>query len=159
MAARRVTYDSKNDCRTRSAVTFSGMEKNYPLLFVYLVKIFGTLALWSAPLLLAPASVFAALGLPDEPMLTYRLLGWAYAVLCIGYGLGLHAEWHGRRETIPLWVGLYSNGGAAVVLGHALMTGALGNHFWLNLHISVSAISALSIALGLYAFGLKKPIV
>lgn len=133
------------------------MQKNHPLIAVYIVKILGTLSLWCVPLLLAPAWVFAALGLPAEPLLTYRLLGWAYLVLCIGYGLGLQAEWQGRRETIPLWVGLYSNGGAAIVLGHALLTGGLNDNFWLHLHIAISAVSALSIALGLYAFGLKKP--
>lgn len=84
---------------------------------ILLLKIMATVLFWSIPLLLFPDFLFTALDFPTQPHYMFvRLLGLAYAALCLGYGFALQASLQGRRLMGPIWVGLVSNGGAFILL-------------------------------------------
>jgi hypothetical protein len=123
------------------------------LVRVYQLKIGATLLLWCVPLLLFPASVLEAIGLPAQATPVFlRLLGWAYLSLCVGYGFGLQAALRGEVAPGPLWVGIVSNGGACAWL---LWFGASGGfQAWGPLAqglmwLSIAGTAAITV--GLYA--------
>ena len=127
---------------------------------VLAVKLAVTVALWAGPLLVAPVSLLVALGFPEpRPVLFLRLLGAAYAALSVGYALGLRAARRGVYPETVVWMGVVSNGGAAVLLGLAAASGAWSDwgplaqaYLWGSL-----AATAL-VAAGLGAFGvLARP--
>ena len=126
------------------------------LIFVYWIKILGTLAMWCVPLLLLPRAVLADYGVSASEVMFLRMLGWAYIALCVGYGFGLRAAMAGRLETAPLWVGVVSNGGAAVLMTyHMLADGAFAGLPLMQGLIWLSAASAAGITVGLWYFGLR----
>ncbi len=84
---------------------------------VFIFKIAATVIFWCIPLIMLPAELLAALGLPDQPSYLFvRLLGWAYLALCVGYAFGLSMSLQGQRALGPIWVGMVSNGGACAYL-------------------------------------------
>lgn len=122
---------------------------------VFTLKIVATVTVWCAPLILFPASLLEAMGLPRADITIFlRLLGWAYLALCVGYAFGLRSALHGRRAIGAIWMGIVSNGGAGALLLYFGLTGA-----WLSWGSFVqylawtSAMAALLIAAGLFAFG------
>ena len=127
-----------------------------PLARVFTVKLAVTAVFWAGPLILAPASLFEAAGLPGEAVLLARLLGWAYVALGVGYGFGLREVRAGRRATSAVAVGVVSNGCAGACLAYFGATGALaGWDHWLQVMAWASSAVALGIALGLYWYGLR----
>lgn len=122
---------------------------------VFAFKIIATVTLWCLPLILLPTRLLEAAGLPPQPTYLFvRLLGWAYLALCIGYAFGLHSALHGRRALGPIWVGIVSNGAAAVCLGAYGLSGAFAD-WGIALQVLAwgSAILAAAITVGLLVFG------
>ncbi len=126
---------------------------------VFVFKIAATILFWCIPLLLFPAALLDAVGLPEQPTLMFlRMLGWAYLALCVGYAFGLRAALHGERLAGPIWVGIVSNGGACVYLA---VYGALGTwSSWggfVQFLLWSSMAATAAITLGLYLFGVRQP--
>jgi hypothetical protein len=121
-----------------------------------MAKIAVTALFWAGPLVLAPARLLTAAGLPREAVPVARLLGWAYVALCVGYWFGLREVRAGRRATSTVVVGIVSNGGASAYLTYFGVTDA-----WAGWHPAARgvawafALTTLAIALGLYWFGLR----
>ena len=114
-------------------------------------KIVITVCVWALPLLLLPANLYVSLGFPSpEPAVFLRLLGTAYAALVVGYAHGLMRA---RRREYPVEavsVGIVSNGGAAVVLGLAALSGSWSAWGVLaRLYMWFSLFAVTAIALGL----------
>ena len=129
------------------------------LSLVFVLKIAATVLFWCIPLLLFPAALLDALGLPEQPTLLFlRMLGWAYLALCVGYAFGLRAALQGERRAGPIWVGIVSNGGACVYLA---VYGALGTWSgwggFVQFLLWSSMIATAGITLGLYLFGVRQP--
>ena len=123
---------------------------------VIMVKIAVTVLFWAGPLILAPAPLLAAAGLPSEAVPLARLLGVAYVALCVGYGFGLREVRAGRRATSTVVGGGVSNAGAGAYLTYFGVTGAwVGWHPALQVGVWASAAVTLGIALGLYWSGLR----
>jgi hypothetical protein len=124
---------------------------------VLTVKIAVTVLFWAGPLIVVPAPLLAAAGLPSEAVLLARLLGVAYVALCVGYGFGLREVRAGRCATSTVVVGVVSNAGAGAYLTYFGVTGAwVGWHSALQVALWASAAVALGIALELYWSGLRK---
>ena len=126
------------------------------LVRIYFVKILLTVLVWCAPLLVLPDVVADAVGLEGAatPFLL-RLLGLAYLALCVGYAFGLQAAWVGQRRHGPLWAGIVSNGGAAVLLGWVVVSGTHAPWPWqAQAVVFLSAAAAALIALGLFWYAL-----
>ena len=126
---------------------------------VLIFKIAITVLLWCIPLLFFPLSWIQALGLPITGGPTFifmRLLGMAYATLCVGYGYGLQSTLKGKRLMAPIVAGIVSNGGACILL---LVYGFSGT--WLGwgplMQILMwgSIFATGLITLGLYLFGIR----
>ena len=118
---------------------------------VLMAKIVVTVFAWALPLLLLPAEMFVLLGFPlPEPPVFLRLLGTAYAALVVGYALGLGRA---RRNAYPaeaVYVGIASNGGAAVVLAIAALSGswsAWGSLAKVYMWFSLFAVTAIALGL------------
>ena len=122
----------------------------------FIVKIGLTLVFWCVPLLLFPADLLEAIGLPPQSSwLLVRLLGWAYLALSVGYGFGLHASLQGVRAPGPIWTGIVSNGGACIWLLVFGLAGAWADWGVLaRLLLWSSAAATGLITLALVAFGL-----
>ncbi len=75
------------------------------------------LVLWAAPALFLPAPWFPLVGIPQPPLaqlVFVRLLGAAYAALCVGYALAWRTP---ARHPGAILVGIVSNGlGALAIL-------------------------------------------
>lgn len=124
---------------------------------VFVAKIVITAFAWAGPLLLLPADVLCAAGLPREGVPFARLLGWAYVALGVAYGFGLRALREGRRATDAVVVGIVSNGGASAYLAYLGASGAwTGRHPTIPVAAWASAGLAFTIALALYWFGLRE---
>jgi hypothetical protein len=124
---------------------------------IYLVKILGTVMLWCIPLLFFPVALFSQFGIQAVNPFLFRLLGWAYCVLCLGYYLGLSGELKGVRNVPILWMGVMSNVGASVILFYyQIIEKAFDHHSILNSYMLVSALGTSAISLGLIYFGLIK---
>lgn len=125
------------------------------LRIVLIVKIALTFVLWAAPLLLAPKRLFQYIGIPiDETLVFARLLGMAFATLCIGYAAALMEVLAGRQPLPTLiYMGIASNGGAAAVILFQFLFGGLGRWApparWL---IGFSGFAAAAIAIALACF-------
>uniref|UniRef100_A0A0G4G038 Uncharacterized protein n=1 Tax=Chromera velia CCMP2878 TaxID=1169474 RepID=A0A0G4G038_9ALVE len=87
------------------------------------LKIGGTLVFATIPVLLFPRFLIKKLlGRVPEPILYFRLLGWAWVALLVGYTEGLvrllsYNEW-------PDWtlrMGIVSNGGATCIVAYHLL--------------------------------------
>lgn len=124
---------------------------------ILIFKIVATLACWSAPLILLPATTIEAMGFPpQETYIFVRMLGWAYLSLCVGYGFALRSALAGKRALGPIWVGVVSNGGAFAYL---LYYGLLGT--WDSWGTPVqgvawgSVLATLAITVGLVVYGLR----
>ena len=130
---------------------------------VLVFKIGATVLFWCLPLLVLPAGTLAQAGLPVEANAMFlRLLGWAYLVLCVGYGFSLQASLQGKRLLPPIWVGLVSNGGACIYLMYFGLTGTWGNWPWfVQAVVWGSVVATALITLGLYMFGIRgsEPVV
>ena len=118
---------------------------------VLMAKIVVTVFVWVLPLLLLPAEILVLLGFPlPEPAVFLRLLGIAYAALVVGYALGLRQA---RRKAYPaeaVYVGIVSNGGAAVVLAIAALSGswsAWGPLARVYMWFSLFAVTAITLGL------------
>ena len=102
----------------------SSLALNQGLSIVMKVKIIVTIVAWCVPMLLFPASILSSLGLPvPDPIIYLRLLGMAYIALVVGYGFGLRAVRRGEYPEATVWVGIVSNGGAAMILAFYGLSG------------------------------------
>jgi hypothetical protein len=104
-----------------------------------------------------PASLLGSIGFPDQASYMFvRMLGWAYFTLCIGYWFGLRASLRGERALGPIWVGIFSNGGAFLYLSYYGFSGA-----WSTWGAAVqfvgwgSIVATFLITLGLLVYGVK----
>jgi hypothetical protein len=135
------------------------MQTMNALAKVLIFKIAATLLFWCIPLILFPASLLQALGLPVDPTAMFlRMLGWAYLALCVGYGFALAAALRGERLLGPIWVGLVSNGGACLYLSYYGLNGAW--NAWsgaVQFVLWASVAATLAITSGLYRYGLRPP--
>lgn len=124
---------------------------------VFVLKIAATVTCWCVPLILFPAALLEAIGMPQQPTYLFvRLLGWAYLALCVGYAFGLQAALRGTRAMGPVWVGVVSNGGAcAILLWYGISGAWQGWGLALQALLWASAVATAAITAGLYAFGVK----
>lgn len=117
-------------------------------------KIAITAIFWCIPLLVFPASWFAALGVPAPvPLIFARLLGAAYLALLVGYYMGLKGLDNGESAAAVIHMGIASNAMAALLLAYFAATGSLSS--WgmgAQIFVWVSALGALSIAISLLRF-------
>ncbi|MCG8672755.1 MAG: hypothetical protein MI867_25365 [Pseudomonadales bacterium] len=129
---------------------------NQKLYYLLIFKITLTLAMWCIPLMLFPAELLEWLGFPSiEPSLFSKLLGMAYLALVVGYTFGLLAVRNGETPINTIWVGIVSNGGAAIILGFYGLQGAWSEWGWFaQLHMWLSFIGVTIITFGLFIFGL-----
>ncbi|MCB9478978.1 MAG: hypothetical protein H6684_03700 [Deltaproteobacteria bacterium] len=115
-------------------------------------KLAVTVAIWAGPMLFLPKSVFALLGFPiPEPFLFVRLLGAAYLALCVGYGSGVVELSRGRSAAGAVWMGVVSNGSAAMLVALAAMRGTFAD--WPGLakaYMAVSGVLAAALAVALF---------
>lgn len=125
---------------------------------VLIFKIALTVAFWCVPLLFFPRWLLEQIGFPvPEPMIFLRLLGWAYVALVVGYGFGLAEVRRGRLPLAVIWVGVVSNGGAALLLAAHAASGtwsAWGTAAQINMWGSLVATGAITA--GLVAEGLLQ---
>lgn len=123
------------------------------------VKLALTVALWAGPLVAAPVPALLALGFPrPEPLLFVRLLGVAYAALAVGYALGLRDARRGLHPEAAVWVGVASNGAAAVVLGLGAAGGAwTGWGAPAQAYMWGSLVATTAVTAGLVWWGLGAP--
>ena len=110
-------------------------------------KIVVTIFLWVIPSLFFPQRLSNSFGFPPLEPLFIKLLGAAFAALCLGYILGLREIKNGRYPEISVWVGILSNGGAALILAFYGFSGHWNtwkpfaqNFMWFSL-IAVSAVT------------------
>jgi hypothetical protein len=90
-----------------------------PLSRVCIFKNTATLSFQSVPMILLPGSVLESIGFPpQDSRMFFRMLGWAYLALCVGYTVGLRAALKGAYSEGPVYVGLMSNGGACLYLAY-----------------------------------------
>ena len=84
-----------------------------------------------------------------------RMLGWAYFALCIGYAFGLKDARVGVLNPGPIWMGIFSNGGACLFLLTYGLQGAWNEWDpWIRFVLWASCLAAGFITTGLVAFGL-----
>lgn len=123
---------------------------------IFVVKIAATVICWCVPLILFPATVLEAIGMPQQSTYLFvRLLGWAYLALCVGYGFGLQASLRGARAIGPIRVGIVSNGAACAVLLYYGVSGEWqGWGAALQVLLWASVLVTAAIAAGLYVFGI-----
>ena len=128
----------------------SGLER------VFTAKIVVTAFFWAGPLLLFPAGLLCAAGLPREGVPLARLLGCAFLALCVGYAFGLREVRAGRDATSAVVVGIVSNASAGAYLTYFGASGALaGWHQAARILAWASAAVTLGIAFALYWYGLR----
>lgn len=127
------------------------------LIFIYYSKIAFTLVAWCLPLLFFPNLLLTAFDI-QEPVVSYflRLLGWAYLALCVGYFVGLVNAKKGVLLFPPIWAGIVSNSGAAMLL-FMLASNYYSQLPWqLTAFIFVSSTGAAFVTYILIYFGLVK---
>lgn len=123
---------------------------------VFTAKIVVTALFWAGPLLLFPAALLGAAGLPREGVPIARLLGCAFLALCVGYAFGLREVRAGRDATSAVVVGIVSNASAGAYLMYYGASGALtGWHQTVRILAWASAAVTLGIAFALYWYGLR----
>ena len=97
---------------------------------------------WGFPFLFFPSkwlTFFLGSELLAEHLIFMRLLGWAYLALCVGYYGGYQrAQQSGQVPVDTMYMGIASNGGAAVLLTWSLFTGA-GEEFLSRFLLGTSA--------------------
>lgn len=123
---------------------------------VLVFKIAFTITAACIPLLLFPENLLQWLGYAvPQPQIFLRLLGMAYLALVVGYGFGLRDSMRGIHPSSVIWVGIVSNGGAAL-----LFAVAAAQHVWESWGVIAriamwgSLFSVSIITLGLILFGL-----
>lgn len=128
---------------------------------VLVFKITFTLTASCIPLLLFPASLLHWLGFPvPEPQLFLRLLGMAYIALIAGYGFGLQASLRGHYPAGVVWMGIFSNVGALVLLASAAFQNS-----WASWGMPAQALMWISlfcvgcITIGLLVYGPYRSLV
>jgi hypothetical protein len=126
------------------------------LLIVFLIKILFTAIFWSLPLLFAPEKLVLWIGIPiTNNMIFLRLLGMVYTSLLVGYIFAFNSIRQGEYPLTTVWVGIVSNGGAALIL---LVYGLFG--YWKSWKIIAQAgmwffmFATALISIGLIATGL-----
>ena len=123
---------------------------------VLVFKIAFTITAACIPLLLFPTSLLQWLGFSvPEPQIFLRLLGMAYAALIVGYGFGLRDSMRGIHPSAMIWVGIVSNGGAALMFAVAASQNVWGS--WgviAQMIMWGSLLSLCIITIGLIRFGL-----
>jgi len=119
--------------------------------FVLTAKILVTVFFWALPLLLLPESLFVYIGFPEpNPKVFVQLLGMAYASLAVGYAMGLKKANSNTHPVEAVWVGIVSNGGAAIILGVNAIVGTWSN--WgpiARIYMWSSLVAVTLITLGL----------
>lgn len=125
------------------------------LIHVLTFKIAFTVVGACVPLLLLSESSLQWLGFDvPQPILFLRLLGMAYAALIVGYAFGLRDARQGIYPVQAIWVGIVSNGGAALMLSFAALNGAWAQWGALaQLLMWGSLICLTGITAGLISFG------
>lgn len=125
------------------------------LIHVLTFKIVFTVIGSCIPLLLLSESSLQWLGFSvPQPILFLRLLGMAYLALIVGYAFGLKEAKRGIYPAHAVWVGIVSNGGAALILSFAALSGAWAS--WgviAQVMMWGSLICLTGITVGLIAFG------
>ena len=92
---------------------------------VYLFAILVTAGAWCVPLFVATNVIAEALASPSEATrLLLRLLGSAWAALCIAYVFAVGAAFRGERRPGTLWAAVAANGGTCFFLAGTIVTGA-----------------------------------
>ncbi|PTU30203.1 hypothetical protein [Stenotrophobium rhamnosiphilum] len=125
------------------------------LIHVLTFKIVFTIVGACVPLLLLPASALQWIGFDvPQPILFLRMLGMAYAALIVGYAFGLRDAKRGIYPAQAVWVGIFSNGGAALILSFAALNGTWA-HWGAMAQMLMwgSLISLTGITAGLISFG------
>ena len=85
-----------------------------PLAFIIALKIVVT-GVWIAGCWSDGLREGAGIPLP-EPQLFFRLLGFAYAGLVVGYAIGWYQTWKNHRAAATVGAGIVSNGGSCLCL-------------------------------------------
>lgn len=123
-------------------------------------KILFTILAWALPFLLLPKSMFQPLlGYTPEPLFLIRLLGWAYFALVVGYSFGLRQIGQQIFPWGTVIMGLFSNGGAALLLMYFLLMGDVANHTGLPVMLlwaSCAALLLITLGLSVSAFQFSK---
>ncbi len=125
------------------------------LSIVLIVKISVTILLWGLPLLIFPVQVFQALGFPElDPLVFIKLLGMAYLALVVGYWFGLQEVRRNKYPDATVWVGIVSNGGAAIILAVYGFSNAWQNWgTFAQIFMWMSMVATAGITGGLIMFG------
>lgn len=125
------------------------------LIHVLTFKIAFTVVGACVPLLLLSESALQWLGfVVPQPILFLRLLGMAYVALIVGYAFGLKEARQGIYPAQAVWVGIVSNGGAALLLGFAALNGTWAQWGALAQMLMWSSLICLTgITAGLISFG------
>ncbi len=125
------------------------------LIHVLTFKIAFTVVGACVPLLLLSESALQWLGFEvPQPILFLRMLGMAYAALIVGYAFGLKDAKRGIYPAHVVWIGIVSNGGAALILSFAALNGTWAQWGDLAQILMWSSLICLTgITAGLIAFG------
>jgi hypothetical protein len=119
------------------------------------LKIVVTTVLWFVPLLFFPSDLLRTVGFPDmAPLIFIKLLGMAYGALLVGYVFGFIAVCHGSYPHSTVWMGILSNGGAALLLSIGAFQGSWATWgFWARFIMWLSLAATGLISAALIAFG------
>ncbi len=120
-------------------------------------KIVVTVIAWAMPFLFLPKDLFVHfIGFSPEPLFLVRLLGWSYLALVVGYTYGLKQANEGVAPWGVIYMGLVSNGGAALIVGWQILFDEAAHLTGIpTILLSASFAALLAITLGL-AFSAMK---
>ena len=121
------------------------------LVVTYVLKIVITLVFWCLPLLFFGEAIRGEMDI-QQPVVDYlfMLLGWAYVALCVGYGVGLFQLLKYKQvNQAPIFAGIASNGGAALLLTLFLLNSQNQLNECLLYFLLISALGAALVTLSL----------
>lgn len=125
---------------------------------VLLFKVLVTFTFWVIPLLFFPSDWLQYIGFEStQNFFVIRLLGLAYLSLTVGYTFAYFEARKGIVLKPVIWVGLVSNGSAAIMLTIFLWIGYFSNTTsLLKIIVSSSVVATGSIAVGLWILGISS---
>ena len=111
------------------------------------------------PLIFFPQSFFADFNVSADAMLFVRLLGIAYAALCVGYYGGLQLLENRSALQYVIYMGLVSNGFAGLVFLFYGVTGRWASYeIGLQIYLWLLVVGAFYMTLRLFYLGRKNEI-